>query len=243
MQDGKMIPRIFIDTALQNGLSVTLSDQQAHYIRNVLRLTKDSKVLLFNGSDGEWMANIAELTKKHTSLICTSQTKPQREPVHLKLICALIKPQRIEWLVEKATELGVTHIQPIVTDHCHIRKTNLERLKTYAIEAAEQSERLSVPVIHDVLDLRAAVHNIKEEILFADESRDQQAFLKDVMTQNKINSILIGPEGGFSDTEKAYLYSRKNIHPVHLGSNILRTETADIALIAAIQAICGDWSV
>ncbi len=236
-----MIPRLYITEPLEIGHSLHLNDAQLHYIRHVLRLNGGDHVHLFNGTDGEWQAQLDIFSKKAASLLCLKQLREQSKASPLTLMCALIKPARMELLIEKATELGVSDIMPLVTDHCAIRKMNTERLASHAIEAAEQSERLSVPEIHRLQSLREAITDYKGHILWADESRDQSATLYQTLETNPISAILIGPEGGFSELEKDYLRTRNNVYPVHMGSLILRAETAGIALISAYQSHSGAW--
>lgn len=236
-----MIPRLYIREPLGTGFLIPLRENQLHYLRHVLRLTPGQTIHLFNGRDGEWQAEIHVYNKKEGTLKCLELLKEQREEPKLVLMCALIKPQRMEFLMEKATELGVTSIIPLLTDHCTIRKINIERLEHHCTEAAEQCERLSVPTLNSISSLREALPLIKDEILWADESRDQPATFLDVVQDKKITTILIGPEGGFSEAEKEFLRGRPNVNPVHLGKLILRAETAGIAMISALQAHSGAW--
>lgn len=236
-----MIPRLYVIEPLAAGHSLHLTEAQLHYVRQVLRLNTGDHVHLFNGKDGEWQATLDIFSKKSASLMCHNQLRHQNDEKNLTMMCALIKPARLELLVEKATELGITSILPLVTDHCSIRKMNIDRLQSHAIEAAEQSERLSVPQIDALQSLREAVTHFKGQILWADETRGQSATLKQALDEHPISAILIGPEGGFSDAEKEFLRARENVHPVHLGQLILRAETAAIALISAYQAHSGAW--
>jgi 16S rRNA (uracil1498-N3)-methyltransferase len=236
-----MTTRLFVTDPLSGENTLHLEDARLHYLRHVLRLAPGDHILLFNGMDGEWQANIEAYSKKAATLVCTRLIREQHSEPPLTLMCALIKPSRLEILVEKATELGVSHIQPLVSDFCSIRKMNTERLTSHAIEAAEQSERLTVPAIQELLSLREAVQGYDGEILWADESRDQTGSIGEVLKNKNISAILIGPEGGFSDLEKTYLKSQAKVHPVHMGQLILRAETAGIALISAYQSHTGAW--
>jgi len=236
-----MIPRVYITQALGQGNSLQLEGEQFHYIKNVLRLPTGAPILLFNGTDGEWQAHIESYSKKAASILCNTQTRAQTETPPLTLMCSLIKPSRLEILIEKATELGVSHIEPLISDHCSFRKINTERLNSHAIEAAEQSERLTIPTIIPLQSLREAIQNHQGEILWADESRDQTGSLFDTLHNHKITALLVGPEGGFSQKEKEFLRTQSKVHPIHMGNLILRAETAGIALISAYQAHSGAW--
>jgi 16S rRNA (uracil1498-N3)-methyltransferase len=236
-----MTPRLYINTSLKQGSQIQLEDSQLHYLRNVLRLTLGSPLQLFNGRDGEWEAHIETYSKKSGTLICNKRLRDQRAEVPLTLMCALIKPARLEFLIEKATELGISDIQPLVTDRCSIRKLNTERLLAHAVEAAEQSERLTIPKIHHILSLREAVLAHEQDILWADESREQKGTIVETLKSYPIRALLIGPEGGFSQPEKEFLLSQPKVHPVHMGPLILRAETAGIALISAYQTHTGAW--
>lgn len=236
-----MVPRLYISSPLSASAELTLTDAPLHYIRNVMRLPEKSYVHLFNGTDGQWQARIDEYSKKSARLTCTEMMRPQTPEKPLTLMCSLIKPARLEFLMEKATELGVTHIQPLVSDHCSVRRVNNDRLTSHTIEAAEQSERLSIPQIHEITSLREAVATFEGQILWADESRGQSQSILDVFAKTTISALLIGPEGGFSPAEKDYLHAQPNVHPIQMGPLILRAETAGLALIAAYQTNCGTW--
>ncbi len=236
-----MIPRVYITQALGQDCSLQLEDEQFHYIKNVIRLPSGAPILLFNGTDGEWQAHIDTYSKKTASIVCSKMTRAQTSTNPLTLMCSLIKPSRLEILIEKATELGVSHIEPLASDHCSYRKINTERLNSHAIEAAEQSERLTIPIIHHVQSLREAIQNHQGEILWADETRDQAGSLFDTLNNHKITALLVGPEGGFSQKEKEFLRAQPKVHPIHMGKLILRAETAGIALISAYQTYSGAW--
>lgn len=236
-----MKPRLFVDHALIKSEPLELTGSQLHYLRHVLRLSQGSEVLLFNGQDGEWEAILQQYTKHAGILVSREKIREQTQEKELILICVLIKPNRLELLIEKATELGVTKIIPVVSDYCSVRKMNMDRLRMHAIEAAEQSNRLTVPEIQEPQLLRAIIGQYPSSILWADESRENTQSLFETLSQHKVSTILIGPEGGFSEKERDYLREQEKILAIHLGPLILRAETAGIAVLAAVQAIAGAW--
>jgi 16S rRNA (uracil1498-N3)-methyltransferase len=236
-----MTPRLYVTDILSTGSRLHLEGAPLHYLKNVLRLPQGAVVNLFNGRDGEYQSQIETYSKKSMTLLCETQLREQQTQLPLTLMCALIKHTRLEFLVEKATELGVSDIQPLVCDRCSYRKINVDRLGMHAIEATEQSERLNVPDLKQLKSLREAILNFSGDILWADESRDQTLNIFETLNKISISAVLIGPEGGFSDLEKEFLRSQPKVHPVHMGSLILRAETAGIALISAYQAQSGAW--
>jgi 16S rRNA (uracil1498-N3)-methyltransferase len=236
-----MTPRLYVKDTLQSGNKLQLDEAKLHYLKNVLRLPQGAQLRLFNGIDGEYAAHIGMYHKKFVEIICEEHTREQRNPQKIGLMFALIKPARQEFLIEKATELGASDIYPLVTDHCTYRKINTNKLATYTTEAAEQCERLTVPVIHGLMSLQEGVLSYEGKILWADESRDTTETLREVLEKHDISSVLIGPEGGFSEKEKTFLRSQDHVYPVHLGELILRAETAGIALLSAYQAHSGAW--
>lgn len=207
-----------------------------------MRCKLSDPILLFNGKDGEWQAIISQLDKKSVEVTLTSQQKPQIELAKLVLFFAPIKFGRIDYLVEKATELGVTTLQPVMTDRTIVSRLNIERLTANAIEAAEQSERLSVPEIREPMRLDKVLSQYKDPILWADETGGGVPFLDLYKKKIMAHALLIGPEGGFSSAELVMLKTLPYVTPISLGPRILRADTAALAALSCWQALLGDWN-
>ncbi len=238
-----MTPRIFIESRLAKDSIISLDKIQSNYLTNVLRMKPNASVLLFNGQDGEWIGQITNPNSKSASVTITDKIKAQTNTNKLTLLFAPTKNINSSYIIEKATELGVTDILPILTQRSVVNKVNIEKLKHSAIEAAEQCERLDIPKIHDIQPLKKTITelNIKGSLLFFDESKKCLSISK-IQPSALDNAILIGPEGGFSDEESAFLKNLKHCIPTHMGVRILRADTAVIAGLASYQAIFGDWN-
>ena len=236
--------------AFSEGLMLPLNIDQGRYLTSVMRKGTRDVVSVFNGRDGEWTAEIAEAGKKHVTLRLTEQTKPQPTLKGPVLAVALIKRSPLEYIIEKATELGASRIQLLMTRRTQSDHVKLERLKIIAQEAAEQTERLDVPEILAPIKLDAflAAPDV-EAIIFGDEDsthegdeRRTQPLLEVLsILAGKRAVILIGPEGGFDDHERQTLSTMENVHPVNLGPRILRADTAAISALTLYQAVLGDW--
>lgn len=236
-----MIPRLYSPEPLYEKAIIPIERDAFHYLKNVLRLQENAEVRLFNGKDGEWEAHLTDLGKKNGSFLCINRLAEQRSMPPITMMCSLIKPSRMEILLEKATELGVTHIQPIVTEYCNVRKFNMDRARAQTLEASEQSERMDIPEILPLLSLQEAIAKQKGHILWADETRDQKHSITKELAKSQVSGLLTGPEGGFSEKEKAFLQAQPHVIPVHLGPLILRAETAGIVLLALYQAQTEAW--
>lgn len=239
-----MIPRLYIDSNLSVDLKVDLSKMHANYLMRVLRLEEGSVVKIFNGRSGEWEANYESETPKKFFLSVNRKVADQQNIPKLTLIFSPTKNMNSTYIVEKATELGVTSIQPVTTERTVVRKVNKEKLMNSAIEASEQCERMDIPKIHDLKPLKEVVQSptYNGQLIFFDESKAGEA-LRNLKLNNEDNAILIGPEGGFSDDERQYLNNLSNSESVHMGGRILRADTAAIAGLSAYQALLGDWHV
>lgn len=239
----KTSQRLYVTSSLNLGADVTLRADQAHYLVNVLRLSLGGEVLLFNGQDGEWSGQLVSISKKGADVTCKLQTRLQDSVPNLWLAFAPVKGERTDYIVEKATELGVAGIIPVITERTIVRKVNLERLQARCIEAAEQCARLSVPIVHDVQPLSAFFEMPADDslLLFADEAgggMNMAAALADNPTKT---SLLTGPEGGFTLSERVKLRACAHVRAVSLGPRILRADTAAFAGLALIQNVWGDW--
>jgi 16S rRNA (uracil1498-N3)-methyltransferase len=236
----RSLPRLYVETTLGVGASVDLSSSQANYLGNVLRQKQGDRLLLFDGSSGEWLAEIVEAGKKRMSLSVIEPTRPQEVVPDLWLAFAPVKKGRVDWLVEKAVELGVARLLPVVTQRTIVDKLNLARMRVHIIEAAEQCGRTSLPEIAEPVKLEAFLkaRDYERALYFADESGGEPA-----ATAFKPGSalILIGPEGGFTPEEAAAVRAAANVKPVSLGPRILRAETAALAAVSAWMAVSGDW--
>ncbi len=239
MADTKV--RLFVDHPLGQGQSVALSREQAHYLFGVMRLSVGAGVLLFNGMDGEWRAEVAEAGKRDGVLVCDHQTAPQAMPPDLWLLFAPIKKARTDFIVEKATEMGAARILPVQTEFTNAERIRRDRLQAHAVEAAEQCGGTFVPPVDDILRLDRVLADWPEDrqLMFCDEAlAGGQAALPDTSGPW---AILIGPEGGFSDAERTRLSELPQAHAVALGPRILRADTAAVAALTLWQIQLGDW--
>jgi len=242
--------RLFLNSSpdLAASATVALPPDQGRYLTGVMRLDVDDEVSLFNGRDGEWTARISEIGKKAVRLELLAQTRPQAATRPLVLAIALIKRARLETVVEKATELGASSIQPVITRRSNADHTNIERLRLIAQEAAEQTERLDVPEILPVvkLDKWLAAGGFTG-LIFPDEETTHETAATTMLdgleaaAPGDRPAILIGPEGGFDPTERDVLRGRKDVVRVNLGPRVLRADTAAISALTLYQAALGDW--
>ncbi len=235
--------RLYVDQPLGPGQPVTLNADQAHYLFGVMRMAHGAAVLVFNGRDGEWQATVAETGKRGGRLSCGAQTGPQRMPPDLWLMFAPLKKTRTDFIVEKATELGVARILPVQTEFTNADRIRQDRLQAHAVEAAEQCRGTYVPPVDDLqpLDKVLAGWPADRRILWCNEHRAgrSSALTGDVAAGPW--AVLIGPEGGFSDREQARLTAMPQVMQASLGPRILRADTAAVAAITLWQAAMGDW--
>jgi len=243
MRDHKLI-RIFITEELSTGTQINLNKEQSHYIGTVMRHKISDALLLFNGADGEFKAEIISATKNQMTVEVKNQTRTQLSSPNLTLLYSPVKNAKNEFIVQKATEMGVKTIQPVITDNTVKEGAKSERLGLVAIEAAEQCERLDVPEVFAIEKLDKILNNYKDhKIMFCDETGQGKPVAEALRNEGGSNwAILIGPEGGFSARELAYLKTMNNVHPVGLGPRILRAETAIITAIALWQGAVGDFN-
>ena len=238
------LPRLYVEETLSEGAELTLDGAQANYLANVLRLGPGAQVKLFDDRTGEWLAEIIEAGRKRVTLRLTAHLRP-REPVpDLWLLFAPIKRGRIDWLVEKATELGVDRLVPVITRRTVVDRLNLDRLRAHAIEAAEQCGILAIPEIAEPVKLDRLIWEWEHgrRLIFCDEGADSNnpAPALAAIEERRLG-LLIGPEGGFSDEERRMLRALPYVTPIPLGPRILRADTAAVAALAVIQATIGDW--
>ncbi len=233
--------RLHLDQPLGAGQAVALSEGQANYLFAVMRLEVGASVLLFNGQDGEWRAEVAEAGKRRGVLVCREQTRPQVAGPDLWLLFTPLRKERTAFLVEKAVELGVARLVPVATRYLAGDRFRAEKERAHAIEAAEQCEALSVPDLAEMqpLDRVLAGWNPARQLFWADEALAGQQV--DRGGTPGPAAILIGPEGGFAPEEKTRLRSLSFVVPMALGPRILRAETAALAALTLWQARFGDW--
>lgn len=239
--------RLFVDVPLGEGQSVDLTRDQAHYLFGVMRLTQGARVALFNGHAGEWTAEVAEASKRGGRLAVLGQSAPQLDPPDLWLLFAPIKKARTDFIVEKAAEMGAARIVPVQTEFTNAERIRRDRLQAHAVEAAEQCGGTFVPEVAELQKLDRLLADWPEDrrIMFADEALADNGESPtrgfDDVSDGGPWAILIGPEGGFSDAERARLHAMETAHPVRLGPRILRADTAAVAALTLWQSKLGDW--
>ncbi|MEI9992331.1 MAG: 16S rRNA (uracil(1498)-N(3))-methyltransferase [Rhizomicrobium sp.] len=235
--------RLFVEAPLAQGARVEPDDSQAHYLLHVMRARAGDRVSLFNGSDGEWLARIAEVSKRACALDCERLVEPQTDVPDLWLCFAPIKKTPADYVVQKATELGVRVLQPVFTRRTIVARVNLERMHANAVEAAEQSGRLSVPETREPLafDKLLGAWPQDRRLIFCDEggAPPMAEALREL--SDGPAAIFTGPEGGFDPAERDALRALSFVTPVSLGPRILRADTAALAALAVWQSVKGDW--
>jgi 16S rRNA (uracil1498-N3)-methyltransferase len=234
------LPRLFVRESLGEGARAELDIGQANYLRNVLRLREGAELLVFDGRAGEWLARIEEVGKKRMTLFVGRRTREPEAIPDVWLAFAPVKRNQTDWLVEKATELGVARLIPVTTQRTVVERVKLERLEAIAIEATEQCGRTSLPEIAEPLPLARFLdqRDHGRTLYFADEQGGEPVA---AAFKPGSASILTGPEGGFTDEERQAIRSATNAVPVSLGPRILRAETAALAALTAYMALAGDW--
>ncbi|GAA0531260.1 16S rRNA (uracil1498-N3)-methyltransferase [Rhizomicrobium palustre] len=236
--------RLFVEAPLGEGARVVLEEGQAHYLLHVMRAKVGDRLNFFNGQDGEWVAEITETAKRTCTAVCARQLEPQTEVPDLWLCFAPVKKTPADYLTQKATELGVRVLQPIFTRRTIVSRVNTERMLANAVEAAEQSGRVSVPEIREAiaLDKLLASWPAERRILFCDEAGDAPSIADALMTERGGSwAVFTGPEGGFDPAERALLRAQANVMAVSLGGRILRADTAALSALSVWQALTGDW--
>jgi 16S rRNA (uracil1498-N3)-methyltransferase len=235
--------RLYVDAPLAGAGEVALNRDQANYLLNVLRLKRGDELLLFNGRDGEWQARLAGQGKRALSAELGERRRAQPPSADLHFLFAPLKHARLDYLVQKAVELGVARLQPVLTRHTQVARVNLARMRANVIEAAQQCGILSLPEVAEPAPLLQAVADGSRLLVFCDERADVQdpvAALRAAPAGLPI-SVLIGPEGGFAEDERLALARRANVARIALGPRILRADTAAVAALALVQAVLGDW--
>ncbi|CAN7179617.1 16S rRNA (uracil(1498)-N(3))-methyltransferase [Rhizobium sp. LjRoot258] len=237
--------RLFVEAALAAGATVETTADHFNYLANVLRMAEGAELLVFNGRDGEWKARLSFPTRKRIVLIAEEQTRPQPAPSDLHYLFAPLKVGRLDYLVQKAVEMGAGVLRPVMTQHVQGKITNRDKLKANVIEAAEQCGILDIPDVAEPVKLFDLLDTWPGErrIIYCDEGDAGQNPLPLLsgISERKL-ALLVGPEGGFSEEERARLRSLDFITAIPLGPRILRADTAAVAAMAVIQASIGDWN-
>ena len=240
--------RLFVEENLQTGIDLEIKASQFHYLKNVMRLATAAEVALFNSLDGEYLAEITDSGKHSMTVKLMKQSRPQSDDPDIWLIFAPIKKSRLDMIAEKATELGVAKLVPVITDHTNVERVKTDRLRANAIEAAEQCRRLTVPEITEPMPLQKLLDNwdVTRRLLVMDETVDDGDASVSMATLGKSNdgqacdAILVGPEGGFSAPELDLLGNLPFVTKVSLGGRILRAETAALAALTLWQELIGE---
>jgi 16S rRNA (uracil1498-N3)-methyltransferase len=239
-------PRLFVDAPLAAGETVALERSQSNYLGNVLRLSAGDTILVFNGCDGEWQASIAG-RKRTDSLTIVVRTRPQDRLPDLTYVFAPLKHARLDYMVQKAVEMGASSLQPVLTRFTQVSRVNSERIRANVIEAAEQCGILSLATVEEPvpLDRYLSQREVQRMLVFCDEAADTgnplQALQGGLAASSGID-VLIGPEGGFAEEERAVLLRQPQTLRISLGPRVLRADTAAVAALALVQAALGDWT-
>jgi len=239
-------PRLFIDAALVPGETVALDRGQSNYLGNVLRLSAGGTILVFNGRDGEWRAAIAG-RKRPENLTILAQTRPQDRLGDLTYVFAPLKHARLDYMVQKAVEMGASYLQPVLTRFTQVTRVNGDRMRANVIEAAEQCGILSIADVAEPMPLDRYLDRRAPQrlLVFCDEAADVENPLRALQSHRAAEGgvdILIGPEGGFAEEERAILLRQPLILRLSLGPRILRADTAAVAALGLVQATLGDWN-
>ena len=240
-------PRLFIDAPLRAGARIALDRGQANYLLNVLRLRDREAVLVFNGRDGEWRAEVSVEGRKSADLVCAERTREQSPAPDLVYAFAPLKHARLDYMVQKAVEMGAGVLQPVLTRRTQSTRVNLERMRSNAVEAAEQCGILSIPEVREEENLERFIKGLERDrlVVFCDEdapvSNPVDALAKLGNKQPRL-VVIVGPEGGFTDQERALVAAHERCVCVSLGPRILRADTAAVAALAIVQSVLGDWN-
>ncbi len=244
MRANYRLQRLFVPDDLARGAEVEPAPQQSHYLMHVLRLAEGAEVLLFNGRDGEWLATVAARTKKSLRLKVGNPQRPQPPLPDLVYCFAPLKQGRLDYLVQKAVEMGAGVLQPVVTQHTQVAKIGTDRLAANVVEAAEQCGVLAVPQVREAVKFERllAGWDPSRRLIFCDEDAATDNPLPALRAiEERRLALLVGPEGGFSEDERRTLRALPFVTAIPLGPRILRADTAAVAALAVIQATVGDW--
>lgn len=238
--------RLFVKHDLSKDKSLEATREQSNYLLNVLRMKNEDEILVFNGRDGEWRAKIDVTGRKKCNLVPMAQIRSQPKEPSLIYCFAPLKQARLDYMIQKAVEMGAGVLQPVITQYTQVRSINEKRLLSNSIEAVEQCGILSIPKIASLIALKKLLNTFDEQtlLIFCDEeAHDANPLIELAAHKPDKLAVLIGPEGGFSEDERQYLEARQNVIKLGLGPRILRADTAAVAALAIVQANLGDWYV
>jgi len=238
-------PRLFVNAPLAAGAEVLLDRNQANYLLNVLRAKRGDGVLLFNGRDGEWQASLGGTSKRSAIVSIGSRLRAQPPAGDLNFLFAPLKHARLDYMVQKAVEMGASLLQPVITQHTQVARINLDRMRSNVIEAAQQCGVLNLPHVADAISLERIGGDTDRLLIFCDEGAEVAdpiaALGATRLMRGQPLAVLIGPEGGFAEMERAALLRLPKVVRIALGPRILRADTAAVAALALVQAVLGDW--
>ncbi|MCB1472819.1 MAG: 16S rRNA (uracil(1498)-N(3))-methyltransferase [Rhodobiaceae bacterium] len=244
---GAHVPRLFLDVPLGVGIEVGLGREQVHRLVNVMRRSEGDRVLVFNGREGEWAGELAQVSKKAAVLELREQVRPQPATPGITLAFAPLKHARLDYVAQKAAEMGVARIVPVLTRHTVAGRLNVERFRANVVEGAEQCGVLWIAEVAELVSLdrfmagRGAAPGSAGPLVFCDEAAESVSPLDTLCSLTTPLTVLIGPEGGFSRDEREALRALDGSVPISLGPRIMRADTAIVAALALVQASCGDW--
>ena len=244
MRANHRLQRLYLTDDLAAGAAVEAGREQSHYLAHVLRMREGAELLVFNGRDGEWLARVAGVGKRTVQLVPVERTRPQPPRPDLVYAFAPIKAGRLDYLVQKAVEMGAGVVAPVITRHTQIARVGIERLRANAVEAAEQCGILAIPHVEEAvrLDALLAGWDPGRRLIFCDEGAQGDNPLPALQAvEERRLGLLVGPEGGFSEDERRRLHALPFVTAIPLGPRILRADTAAVAALAVIQATIGDW--
>jgi 16S rRNA (uracil1498-N3)-methyltransferase len=239
----KTTPRLFVETDLSQSAEFKLDEAQAHYLAHVLRLSSGDPVQLFNGRDGAWLAYVTSVAKKSVSVRIDRHESAVRLPPDIDYLFAPLKHARLDYMVQKATELGARRLRPVMTARTVAERVNLERMRANAIEAAEQCNLVFVPEVLPPQPLQQVLASWDggRHLIFCDEAADQANPLDALKQMKPPAAVLVGPEGGFTTEERTLLKRQPFVTAISLGPRIMRADTVAIAALSVVQAALGDW--
>jgi len=243
MRSHATLPRLYVEDFLITGAEIDLSQSHAHYLGKVMRLKTGAQIRVFNGADGEWLAELTNIAKRQGALKLIQLLRQPVAAQDIWLLFAPVKKARTDFIVEKATELGTRLIQPVITKRTTSPKVRTDRMQLQSIEAAEQTERMDLPSIAEPVKLQELLKNwdAGRALIFADEAGDAKPAKLALAAIKTPAAILIGPEGGFTPEERQLLRNQSYVTPISLGPRILRADTAVAATLSIWQALSGDW--
>lgn len=239
----KTTPRLHLDQPLAATKEVELAREQAHYLTGVLRLASGDPVSVFNATDGEWLAYLATVSKKHVTIRCERLSSAVKPPPDIDYCFAPLKHARLDYVVQKATELGARRLRPVITARTIAERVNLERMRANVVEAAEQCNLVFVPEVQEPVKLAKLLEGWEPDraLVYCDETASIANPIEALRGLAAPAAVLIGPEGGFTDDEKALLKSLPFVTAISLGPRIMRADTAAVAALTLVQAVLGDW--